>query len=108
MSVLEQAKEKEETPVPGIERVPGVCGGYPVIAGTRISVRHVVEDLRVNRCGIKEYLQSFPHLSEQQVEAALVYYARYPEIVEEDIRTNREAWEALTGTTYDGDPVIPG
>ena len=94
--------------VEGIERVPGRCGGYPVIKDHRISVRDVVEHMRVNQCGIDGYLESFSHLRRDQVEAALVYYARFPEIVEEDIRRNQEAWEQLTGTDYNGNPVVSG
>src|SRR5207245_1467674 len=103
MSVIEQATE-----VDGIERVPGVCGGYPIIAGTRIAVRHVVEYLQANQAGIDEFLVSFPDLTRQQVEAALIYYARFPEVVNEDIESNRRAWEALTGTPYDADPAVSG
>jgi uncharacterized protein (DUF433 family) len=97
-----------EAAVEGIEQVPGVCGGYPVIAGTRTSVRHVVQHLRVNGGGISELLRAFPHLRRKQVEAALVYYARCPKLVNEDIRRNQQTWEQLTGTTYDGHPVVPG
>lgn len=99
---------EQKTEVEGIERIPGVCGGYPVIAPTRISVRDVVEHLRVSGGGIDDLIAAFPHVSRQQFEAALVYYARFPEIVEEHIRRNQETWERLTGTTYDGHPVVPG
>src|SRR5436305_1789472 len=102
------ASPTEAAGVEGIERVPGRCGGYPVIANTRISVRNLIEFLRVNNCGIDEYHQQFPHLRREQIEAALVFYARYPDIIEEDIRRNREAWEQLTGTDYSGNPVVPG
>ena len=84
--------------VPGIERVPGVCGGYPVLAGTRFPVRSIVAYLRVNAWGIDEFLANFPHLRREQVEAALVYYARRPELIEEDIRRNEEARQALMQT----------
>lgn len=87
----------EQTEVEGIERVPGVCGGYPVIAGTRISVRNVIEYLRVNKAGIDEFLASFPHLRREQVEAALLYDVRYPEVVNEDVKRHRRALEELAG-----------
>ncbi len=94
MSAIEAAEQ-----VRGVERLTGVCGGYPVIAGTRTAVRHLIEHLRVNGGGVPELQAAFPHLSREQVEAALVYYARSPALVEEDIERNRTAWERLTGTT---------
>jgi len=80
-----------EPAVEGIERVPGRCGGYPLIAGTRVAVRHVIEHLRVNGGGLGELADAFPHLSSDQIEAALLYYARFPHAVDEDIRRNEAA-----------------
>lgn len=102
MSVTEAAEM-----VHGIERTPGICGGYPVVVGTRTAVRHLIEHLRVNGGGVEELLRAFPHLSREQIEGALVYYAQCPALVDEDIERNRAAWEKLTGTTYDGRPVVP-
>jgi uncharacterized protein (DUF433 family) len=93
--------------VRGIEQDPARCGGYPVIAGTRTAVRHLVEHLRVNGGSVDTLLEAFPHLTRAQVEDALVYYIRFPQLVDEDIERNRLAWERLTGTTCDGHPVVP-
>ena len=79
----------EKESVDGIERSPDRCGGYPVIVGTRTAVRHVVEHLRVSGGGFAGLLEAFPHLTQAQLEAALVYYATSPEVIEEDIERNR-------------------
>ena len=96
-----------EAQVSGIERDPARCCGYPVVAGTRAAVRHLIEHLRVNGGGVDELVEAFPHLTQAQVENALVYYIRFPQLVDEDIQRNRQSWERLTGTTYDGRPVVP-
>lgn len=105
MSTL--AERQPESRVAGIERVPGRCGGYPVIAGTRISVRNVVEQMRVNEWTLDEFHRQFPHLRRDQIEAALVYYARNPEIVDEDIRRHRAAYNAGAGSGEHGDRAVP-
>lgn len=98
----------ESQTVTGIERIEGVCGGYPVIAGTRISVRNVVEHLRVSGGDMVELLRMYPHVTRERLEAALVYYARFPGIVDEDIERNQQAWRELTGTEPDADPAVHG
>jgi uncharacterized protein (DUF433 family) len=79
-----------------------------VIAGTRFPVASVVEQIRVNGWGLDEFHEQFPHLRRDQIEAALVYYVRFPDVIDEDIRTSWEAWEQLTGTDYHGNPVVSG
>ena len=88
----------KENQIAGIERVPGRCGGYPVIANTRVAVRHVIEHLRLNGGGIADLLEAFPALSREQLEAALVYYAIFPDAVDEDIQRNDDAYRKVTGT----------
>jgi uncharacterized protein (DUF433 family) len=55
-----------------IEKVPGVCGGQPVVAGTRIRVAHI---LVVYRQGltVEEIVQQFPPLKPADVHDALAY-----------------------------------
>ncbi|MEI8188917.1 MAG: DUF433 domain-containing protein [candidate division NC10 bacterium] len=67
-----------------------VCGGSPVIAGTRFPVRSVV--FYVLRMGLapEELLQRFPHLTLAQVHDALAYYYDNRSEVEADIAENRE------------------
>lgn len=78
-----------------IVQVHGVVGGYPVIAGTRTSVRTIVEMFCESHNGdIEAIVASLPHLSRHQVEEALRYYQESPELVDEDIARNRHAYFA--------------
>ncbi|MBI3965798.1 MAG: DUF433 domain-containing protein [Chloroflexi bacterium] len=79
---------------PYVEETPGVCGGYPVIRGTRTPVRVVVEIFEQTE-SIDATLEYFDWLEQEQVRGALDYYREYPERVEEDRRTEHEARLAL-------------
>ena len=59
---------------PYITRKKGVCGGKPVIAGTRIKVSQVA--IEHDRMGwtADEIIQAHPHLTLAQVHDALSYY----------------------------------
>jgi uncharacterized protein (DUF433 family) len=75
-----------------IQQIPGVQGGYPVIAGTRTPVRTIVEMFCETHNGdIEAIAESLPHLSHSQIEAALDYYKSNPEMVDEDIARQRRA-----------------
>ncbi len=54
---------------------PGVCGGCPCIKGTRISVGHIVAIRNGLNWGIREILDAYPHVQEEDIDAALFYYA---------------------------------
>ena len=53
---------------------PGILGGKPIIAGTRISVQLVLEKLR-DGWTIDELLDDYPRLTREQIVAALRYAA---------------------------------
>ena len=74
-----------------IARYPGVQGGYPVIAGTRTPVRSVVELFRIYNGDVSEVQLDLQHLSLQQIQAALEYYRDEPDLVDEDIASQRDA-----------------
>jgi len=76
-----------------IEYQEGVCGGYPIVQGTRTPVRAIIEASRL--LSVEQILQSMPHLTRQQIEAALVYYIHEPQWVDEDIRSNAAALQGL-------------
>jgi len=78
--------------------VPGVCGGYPTIKGTRTPIRAIVEYSR--SWNVVEMITNLPHLTQQQVHAALIYYIHEPELVDEDIERNEEAWKELTSRSW--------
>ena len=54
---------------------PEVCGGRPIIAGTRIRVSDILDALAAGD-GIDELLADFPYLSREDVHACLAYAAR--------------------------------
>ena len=57
-----------------IERVPTICGGEPVIKGTRVTLRTVLASL-AEGASIAEILGDFPTLSEQDVRAVIAFAA---------------------------------
>lgn len=62
-------------------RDPRVCGGEPIIAGTRVTLRTILASL-AEKAGIEEILSGFPALTEQQVMAVIPFAAvspRYPQ-----------------------------
>ncbi len=59
---------------------PDVSGGEPLIRGTRISVRHLIERIQTGQ-SVEDILAALPHLTAAQVYAALSYYYDHqPEI----------------------------
>lgn len=77
----------------GAEENPGVNGGYPVVRGSSIPVRIVVEMLRKTQ-SIDAIVAMYPHLGRERIEGALAYYAVHPDRVDEDIERNARAWAA--------------
>ena len=57
-----------------IERNPGVLGGKPIIKGTRISVELIIRKLG-DGYSVADILENYPHLTIDQVKAALQYAA---------------------------------
>ena len=57
-----------------IERDPTICGGEPVIKGTRVTLRTVLASLDEG-ASIAEILGDFPTLSEQDVRAVIAFAA---------------------------------
>lgn len=59
---------------PYITRDPTICGGDPVITGTRITVRTILASL-AEGMGTEELLQDFPTLSRDAVRAVIAFAA---------------------------------
>lgn len=64
-----------------IIRDPQICGGQPVIKGTRVTLRTVLASL-AEGAGIPEILADFPSLTEEDVRAVIAFAAAS---AEEDI-----------------------
>jgi uncharacterized protein (DUF433 family) len=67
---------------------PAILGGKPVIKGTRISVQFILE-LLAAKMSIDEILTEYPHLTREDVLAAINYAAKT--IADEEIVVTREA-----------------
>jgi uncharacterized protein (DUF433 family) len=59
---------------PLITADPEILGGKPVIAGTRISVQLILEKMG-DGWNIQDLLEDYPHLTREQIIAAIAYAA---------------------------------
>jgi uncharacterized protein (DUF433 family) len=57
-----------------IQLQPGVCGGRPCIAGTRIRVQDIYVWHELQGLSADEIVSRFPHITMSDVYAALSYY----------------------------------
>ncbi len=76
------------TASPYIARNPEVCGGQPVLAGTRTSVKSIVGYYKMGM-SVEEIIEGLPHLTPAQVFAALSYYHDHQAGIEQDIADSR-------------------
>jgi uncharacterized protein (DUF433 family) len=83
----------QQTEHPYIVRIQGVCGGRPIIKGTRISVRHIAQLYKAGNL-VEEMVQAHPQLSAAAVFDAISYYLDHQPEIEQEIAENR--LEALT------------
>ena len=81
---------------PYVSRRPGVCGGYPVIRGTRFPVRSVVEYVFRQGMTPDEVVREWDFLSLAQVYDALSYYYDHRAEVDRSIRENERAMKKLS------------
>jgi uncharacterized protein (DUF433 family) len=75
---------------PGIEITPGVCGGEPCIANTRIPV-WVLEQGRRLGTSEAELLRAYPTLRAEDLTNAWAYVRSHLAEIDEQIRANEEA-----------------
>lgn len=73
-----------------IEITPGVCGGKPRIAGTRIRVEDIVVWHELQGKSPNEIVADFPQLSLADVHAALAYYFDHLDEIQRQMREARE------------------
>lgn len=76
-----------ETEYRHIVKTPGICGGEPIIRGTRTSVRAIVGYYRLGMT-VEEILEGLPHLTPAQVYSALSYYHDNVAEIEREIANN--------------------
>jgi len=78
-----------------IESTPGVCGGRPCIAGTRVPVHRVAGYYRLGYSP-EEILEFLTSLSLPQIYAALAHALANPEETEQSLRDEEVAIDHLT------------
>jgi uncharacterized protein (DUF433 family) len=78
------------TPHEFISQTPDVCGGAPVVAGTRIRVSHIAYRYERERQSPDEIVQAYPHLTLAQVHAARAYYYSHRDAIDKEIASSDE------------------
>lgn len=85
----------QRTDHPHVVKVHGVASGEPIILGTRIMVRTIVEQYQLGS-SVEDILWDFPQLSSAQVHDALAYYhdhkAEMDELLEQ---ATYEYWQPI-------------
>ena len=99
---MEVAKAAERDH-PYVERRPGICGGEPVIVGTRFPVRSIVTS--VYRLGMtpEEMVEAWPYLTFAHIHDALSFYHGHRRMIDRAIRENRETVVRREAGDLDGD-----
>lgn len=57
-----------------ISRDPQICGGEPLIKGTRVTLRTILASL-AEGASVQEIIEDFPTLKEEDVRAAIAFAA---------------------------------
>ena len=71
-----------------VVRSPGICGGQPILRGTRVPVRAVVGYHKLG-LSVDEILAGLPHVTPAQVYEALSYYHDHVDEIEQGIQENQ-------------------
>ncbi|MCM8792795.1 MAG: DUF433 domain-containing protein [Candidatus Omnitrophica bacterium] len=81
---------------PHIDCVRNICGGSPVIKGTRTTVRTIIKFYQAG-FSIEDILRELPHLSPADVYDALAFYYDNKVIIDKDIQLNEDTsyWKNL-------------
>ena len=84
---------------PYITTDPGIAGGRPIIAGTRITVNCIAGYYQLGM-SIDEILDSLRHLTPSQVHSALAYYFDHQDEINADLEDagNVEYWKSQVQT----------
>ena len=88
MTQFQETSGVQETEHPYIVRVEGVCGGRPIIRGTRLSVRHVAQLYKAGDT-VEDIVHAHPHLKVSAAYDAISYYLDHQQEIEQEIVANR-------------------
>src|SRR5712692_6457336 len=80
-----------------IQVSPGVCGGKPCIAGTRIRVQDVYVWHELQGQSVDQIVSDFPHLTLADVHAALTYYWDHRDEIQRQMKEDDAFVEAMKG-----------
>lgn len=87
--------DKREKKHPYIARQKGVCGGKPVIKGTRIRVAQIAIEYERLGWSPDEIVRAHPHLTLAQVHDALSYYYENIDEINAEIIRDEQVVEEL-------------
>ena len=87
-----------------LESKPGVCGGRPVLRGTRITMQSVVAAHVFHKIPIEELAQDHPHIPIAALYAVIAYY--YSHQAEMDAEEEAEEREVLATARRLGAEII--
>jgi len=88
--MTEQALKKETTSHPYIVINKDVCGGSPIIEGTRTRVIDIAIEYEVLGHSPDEIIRSHPQVSLYQIHDALSYYYENRDELDQKIKKDRE------------------
>ena len=88
--MTEQALRKETTSHPYIVINKDVCGGSPIIEGTRTRVIDIAIEYELLGRSVDEIIRSHPHLSLYQIHDALSYYYENRDELDRKIKQDQE------------------
>ncbi len=75
---------------PGVESLPGVCGGEPCIVRTRIPI-WILEQARRTAVSDADLLESYPTLRAEDLANAWAYVRGHRDEIEQQIHDNQDA-----------------
>ena len=84
-----------QTEHPHIQKDPAICGGDPVIAGTRIPIRLIYLRTRAGD-SVESIQRAYPRLTLAQIHDALSYAYDHLSETEEEIRREQETYSQGT------------
>ena len=73
-----------------IVQEPGICGGQPRIAGTRLKVQHIAVEYEYMGWSPDQICSEHPGLTLSQVHAALAFYYEHKAEIDAKIRADEE------------------
>jgi len=82
---------------PYIVRWEGICGGRPIVVGTRITVSSIIEYYK-SGMDFDAILDAFPHLRPSQLHDAFSYYYDHQDEIEKEIALSKD--EAFWRSKY--------